>query len=205
MTERSILAGAILAMATVVVASNVLVAIPLHGSVGGVALGDLLTYGAFTYPFAFLVTDVTNRRFGPARARLVALVGFACAVALSAALADPRIAVASGTAFLTAQLLDIVVFNRLRGAAWWRAPLASSVLGSAVDTAIFFTLAFSAAVPLAPDAFATEASPFLALGPDAPRWVSWAVADFGVKLTVAAVALLPYRALTARLPVPATR
>ena len=129
----------ILAMAVLVTASNILVQYPV---------GDFLTWGAFTYPFAFLVTDLTNRRFGTAAARRVVYVGFALAVVLSIWLATPRIAIASGTAFLTAQLLDVAVFDRLRSGNWWRAPLASSTLGSALDTAIFFTLAFSGSMTL---------------------------------------------------------
>lgn len=189
-------------MAAVVVASNILVQFPVAATLGSVDLADVLTWGAFTYPFAFLVTDVTNRRFGPVMARRVAFAGFAVAVVVSVILASPRIAVASGTAFITAQLLDVAVFNRLRhGGAWWRAPLVSSILGSALDTALFFGLAFSAAIPFGVSAFATEAHPLfgVAAGLEAPRWVSWALADFVVKLAVAAASLAPYRALTAGL------
>src|SRR5690606_36999744 len=130
----------IAAMAAVVVASNILVQHPFA------PLGDLLTWGAFTYPFAFLVNDLSNRWFGPARTRIVILVGFALAVALSVVLAHPRIAIASGSAFLTAQLFDVSIFNRLRGqGGWWRAPIVSSFAGSALDTVIFFSLAFAPA------------------------------------------------------------
>lgn len=179
------------AMAALVTASNILVQYPV---------GDFLTWGAFTYPFAFLVTDLTNRRHGPAAARRVVLVGFAVAVALSIWLATPRIAIASGAAFLTAQLLDVAVFDRLRRGAWWRAPLASSLLGSAQDTALFFTLAFSAsAALLGPDeAWALAPAPLLGLGPAAPFWVSLAIGDFGVKLLIALAALGPYRAVSRR-------
>ena len=179
------------AMAVLVTASNILVQYPV---------GDFLTWGAFTYPFAFLVTDLTNRRHGPAAARRVVLVGFAVAVALSIWLATPRIAIASGAAFLTAQLLDVAVFDRLRRGAWWRAPLASSLLGSALDTALFFTLAFSAqAAFLGPNAdWALAPAPLLGVGPAAPFWVSLAVGDFGVKLLIALAALGPYRAVSRR-------
>lgn len=187
-------AWGVAAMAALVTASNILVQYPV---------GDFLTWGAFTYPFAFLVTDLTNRRFGPAAARRVVLVGFAVAVALSVALATPRIAIASGSAFLLAQLLDVAVFDRLRAGAWWRAPLTSSLLGSALDTALFFTLAFSAqAAFLGPDEpWALEAAPLLGVGPAAPFWVSLAVGDFCVKLLIALAALGPYRAISRGLAV----
>ena len=192
---------AIAAMAVVIVASNVLVQYPVHGTLGGINLADLLTWGAFTYPAAFLVTDLTNRRFGPKAARKVVLVGFALALALSVWLATPRIAIASGSAFLMAHLLDIAVFDRLRRFAWWLAPAVSSVIASALDTALFFGLAFSAAAaPLLgfDDAFATEAAPFLGVfALEAPRWLSWAAGDMAVKLLVAAALLLPYRLLLA--------
>jgi uncharacterized PurR-regulated membrane protein YhhQ (DUF165 family) len=192
---NTVLAG-VLAMAALVTASNILVQVPL---------GDFLTWGAFTYPFAFLATDLVNRRSGPQAARRVALAGFAVAVALSVWLATPRIAVASGAAFLTAQLLDVAVFDRLRGGAWWRAPLASTLLGSAVDTVLFFGLAFSAqAAFLGPNAdWALAPAPLLGMGPAAPFWVSLALGDFGVKLLIAALALGPYRAVTRRWAIPA--
>jgi uncharacterized PurR-regulated membrane protein YhhQ (DUF165 family) len=178
----------ILAMAVLVTASNILVQYPV---------GDFLTWGAFTYPFAFLVTDLTNRRFGTVAARRVVYVGFALAVALSVWLATPRIAIASGTAFLMAQLLDVAVFDRLRGGNWWRAPLVSSTLGSALDTAIFFTLAFSGTVTLGFDAeeWAVSPAPLLGFGALAPFWVSLAVGDFFVKMLIALAALGPYRLL----------
>jgi queuosine precursor transporter len=161
------------AMVAVVVASNVLVQFPVN---------DWLTWGAFTYPVAFLVTDLTNRRLGPAAARRVAVAGFVAAVVLSIWLATPRIALASGTAFLTAQLLDVTLFDRLRRRPWWQAPLASSTLASAWDTAVFFTLAFAATgLP----------------------WVTWALGDFGVKLALALALLIPFRALMGSRPAPA--
>ncbi|WP_420391858.1 VUT family protein [Acuticoccus sp.] len=189
---------AVSAMAAVVVASNVLVQFPVDGRLGTVDLADVLTWGAFTYPLAFLVTDVVNRNFGPRTARLVALSGFSVAVVMSLALATPRIALASGTAFLAAQLLDVAVFDRLRHGAWWRAPLASSAVASALDTAVFFALAFAAVVPFGVDPFAVSSEPIFGLAgaPEAPRWVSWAVGDFAVKLLVAALALGPYRLVT---------
>lgn len=189
---------AIVAMVGVVLASNYLVQIPVDLVVAGFNLADLFTWGAFTYPIAFLVTDITNRRFGPSRARIVVLVGFAVAVVLSLWLATPRIAIASGTAFLIAQLLDVSLFNHLRHSkTWWKAPLVSSVTASVLDTALFFTLAFAASlVVLGPnDDFAIEAAPLFAFGVDAPRWMSWALGDLAVKVLAVALLLLPYRLL----------
>ena len=201
MSRSALFVAAMAAMAAVVVLSNVLVQHPLSGTLGPVALGDVLTWGAFTFPLAFLVTDLANRAFGSARARLVVLAGFAVAVVLSIMLATPRIAIASGTSFLLAQMLDVQLFARLargRGrVAWWQPPAISSVVGSMLDTALFFSLAFAAAfTPLLGfgDAFATEAAPlFGVLAVDAPRWVSWALGDLAVKLAAIPVLLLPYR------------
>lgn len=189
------------AMCAIVTASNILVQYPFEPF----GLADYLTWGAFTYPVAFLVTDLTNRRFGAAAARRLVIAGFIVAVALSIYLATPRIALASGTAFLAAQLLDVSVFNSLRQQSWWRAPLISSLLGSALDTAIFFTLAFS--VLLAgfepSDPFATEHTVlFGGLLADAPRWTGWAISDFLVKMAMGLVMLVPYGALR-RIIVPA--
>ncbi|MEL7349148.1 MAG: VUT family protein, partial [Pseudomonadota bacterium] len=122
-------------MAGIVALSNVAVQFPINNE---------LTWGAFTYPFAFLVTDLTNRFLGPSAARRVVIAGFVAGVVLSIVLASPRIAIASGSAFLVAQLVDVSVFNGLRAGSWWRAPAFSSVIGSAIDTALFFTIAFSA-------------------------------------------------------------
>ncbi|WP_417242279.1 queuosine precursor transporter [Celeribacter sp.] len=207
---KRILPG-ILAMAAIVVASNILVQFLL--------LDGLLTWGAFTYPFAFLVTDVMNRVYGVASARRVIFAGFVTGIACSLigtqimlqgdgytypAVAF-RVAVASATGFLVAQLIDVAVFNRLRAGAWWRAPLASTVVGSALDTVLFFTLAFSQSVTVfganadAEISWAWDVVPFLTAGPDAPLWVSLAVADWGVKLAIALVALLPFRLIVGRL------
>lgn len=195
------IAIAVLAMAIVVVASNFLVQFPVEGTVGGLVLADLLTWGAFTYPAAFLVTDLTNRRFGPAAARRVVYAGFVLAVLLSVVLATPRLAVASGSAFLVAQLLDVTLFNRLRRAVWWKAPIVSSVIGSLVDTLIFFSIAFS---PLFSgllgyhDDFAVENAPLFGIfAAELPRWISWALGDLTVKLAVALFLLAPYRILFA--------
>jgi len=191
-------------MAAVVVASNILVQF---------LFGQWLTWGAFTYPLAFLVTDIMNRVYGPALARRVVFAGFLTGVACSligtqimgefGPLVTLRIAIGSGIAFLTAQLLDIAVFNRLREGAWWRAPVVSSVIGSTVDTALFFTIAFSQAFvfiePSNDVSWAGEALPLLGLGPVVPLWVSLAVADWGVKMALALVALVPFRLIVRRL------
>lgn len=178
------LAIPVAAMAIVVVASNILVQHPF--AVWG--LQDYLSWGAFTYPFAFLVTDLTNRRFGPSSARRVAYVGFALAVVLSIFFAGPRIALASGSAFLVAQLVDVAIFNALRERAWWRAPLTSSIVSGAVDTAIFFTLAFAATGMGSADYGS------LVL----PVWIAWAVCDYLVKTAHAVVMLAPFRAISLR-------
>ncbi|QFT64841.1 hypothetical protein SAMN05421853_101351 [Roseivivax halotolerans] len=193
----------ILAMAAVVVASNILVQF---------LLGQWLTWGAFTYPIAFLVTDLMNRLYGPGPARKVVLAGFAVGVLCSfigtqiqgefGPLVTLRIAIASGLAFLTAQLLDVSIFDRLREGRWWRAPLASTLVGSSVDTAIFFTVAFSGALtflePSNDVSWAGEALPLLGVGPVVPLWVSLAVADWMVKLSLALVALVPFRMIVSR-------
>jgi hypothetical protein len=159
------LALPVAAMAAVIVLSNVLVQ---H------AINDWLTWGAFSYPLVFLVTDLTNRALGPQVARRVAWIGFAIAVVVSLALAPWRIAVASGAAFLFAQLMDVAVFNRWRAATWWKAPLIGSLVASVVDTAVFFFLAFA--------------------GTDM-NWLMLATGDLAVKALMAAVLLAPYRAL----------
>ena len=172
-----------LAMTFVVVASNILVQYPFEP----LGLGDYLTWGAFTYPVAFLVTDLTNRRYGAGMARRLVAVGFVIAVALSIWLATPRIALASGTAFLVGQLLDITVFNRFRRQSWWRAPMIGSVFGSVIDTALFFSLAFAGDVEMS--------GPVDFMGLSLPLWQSLAICDFLVKMLLALLALVPYGAL----------
>jgi len=200
---RNLIPG-ILAMAAIVVASNILVQF---------LYGQWLTWGAFTYPFAFLVTDLTNRLYGAAAARRVVLVGFVVGAICSligtqivgsfGPLVSLRVAIGSGAAFLAAQMLDITVFNQMRTAAWWRAPLISTLIGSTLDTAIFFTTAFSATLiflePGNDVSWAGEALPLLGFGPGVPLWVSLAVADWGVKLGLAVVALVPFRLIIAKL------
>ncbi len=180
----------ILAMAAIVVASNILVQF---------VIGDWLTWGAFTYPFAFLVTDVMNRVYGAGSARRVVFAGFIVGVVCSLIAAGfdkstLRIAIGSGTAVLCAQLLDVKLFDLLRERRWWVAPLASTLVGSAVDTALFFGIAFSAALPVdANTGWANEAVPLLGHGPVTALWVSLAVADWMVKLGLALLALVPFR------------
>ncbi|AMY70355.1 queuosine precursor transporter [Frigidibacter mobilis] len=194
----------ILAMAAIVMASNILVQF---------LLGDWLTWGAFTYPFAFLVTDVMNRVYGAAAARRVVLAGFVTGIACSligtqivgefGTLVTLRIALGSGLAFLVAQMMDVAVFDRMRAGAWWRAPLVSTLVGSSLDTAIFFSVAFSGAlVFLEPGndvSWAGEMLPLLGFGPLAPLWVSLALADWLVKLSLALAALVPFRLIVSRL------
>jgi uncharacterized integral membrane protein (TIGR00697 family) len=199
----------ILAMAAIVLASNILVQF---------LFGNWLTWGAFTYPLAFLVTDLMNRLYGASAARQVVLTGFIVGVFCSLVgtqimgefgpLVTFRIALGSGLAFLTAQLLDVSVFNRMRNGAWWRAPLVSTLVGSSVDTAIFFTIAFSGMFTfLEPEndvSWAGEILPMLGMGPDAPLWVSLAVADWMVKLALALIALIPFRMIVERAKVSPT-
>jgi len=163
--RRHQFALAMLCMGVVVVGSNVLVQMPLNA---------WLTWGALSYPVAFLVTDVLNRRFGPHAARRVAWAGFAGAVLASVWVASPRIAAASGLAYIAAQLLDIAVFDRLRAQRWWRAPLVSGVLAALADTALFFSIAFA--------------------GTGLP-WVTWALGDVAIKLALNVAMLAPFRAL----------
>jgi uncharacterized PurR-regulated membrane protein YhhQ (DUF165 family) len=153
----------IMAMLIVIVSSNYLVQFQLN---------NWLTWGAFTFPVAFLVTDLTNRAVGAQAARRVAWVGFSIAVILSLALAPWRIAAASGVAFIMGQLLDIVAFNRLRTLSWWKAPFFGSVVASVIDTGLFFFLAFA--------------------GTDLD-WRTLAAGDLGIKWLMAAVLLAPYR------------
>jgi len=198
----------VLAMGIVILASNELVQHPVQGFLVGLDLSLVLTWGAFTYPVAFLITDTTNRLFGAGLARRVVAIGFAFGVGLTtiaalaiasgvsrsielsvwqALISDPdafamlRTAVASGSAFLMAQLLDIKVFDLLRESTWWKAPTASSLLGSVVDTAIFFFLAFA--------------------GTELP-WVTWAIGDFCAKLMMIALLLYPFRLMVRFYPQP---
>ena len=170
-------------MGIVVAVSNYLVQFPVEATLAGLALGEYITYAAFTYPIAFLVTDTANRLFGAQKARQIVYFGFALGVVLSLLAATDslgvRIALASGTAFLTAQLLDVFVFDRLRSGTWWRAPLISSFLGSIVDTVLFFSLAFA--------------------GTGIP-WQTLAIGDFAVKILMMATLLPIFRVLMSLFP-----
>ena len=170
MLKQKSLITLIIGMALVVVISNIAVSYPIN---------DWLTWGALTYPIAFLVTDMTNRLFGVVRARTVVYAGFLIGVILSLWAADMRIALASGSAFLIAQLLDITIFDKLRQKTWWKAPLISTIISSAVDTLLFFSIAFVATgLP----------------------WVTWAIGDYGAKLAMAAILLMPFRFFLSLIP-----
>ncbi|SUV68839.1 membrane protein [Bordetella avium] len=156
---------AVTCMGAVVVGSNILVQVPLN---------NWLTWGGLSYPVAFLVTDVLNRRFGPAAARRVAWFGFAAALFISVWVASPRIALASGLAYICAQLIDIQIFDRLRDQRWWRAPLVSGVIGATADTVIFFSVAFAAT---------------------GTPWITWLAGDLAIKLAINISMLAPFRAL----------
>lgn len=174
--------------------------------------GNWLTWGAFTYPLAFLVTDLMNRIYGPSAARKVVFAGFIVGVICSligtqiqgefGPLVTLRIALGSGIAFLTAQLLDVAIFDKMREGAWWRAPLASTLIGASVDTALFFSIAFSGALsfiePSNDVSWAGEMLPMLGSGPVAPLWASLAVADWMVKIALALLALIPFRLIVLR-------
>lgn len=161
MTKLSTLYLAIIAS---VAASNFLVQFPLN---------DWLTLGAFTYPLSFLVNELTNQFYGPEKARRVVTVGFVIGLLLSILLATPKIAFASGAAYLTSQLADIAVFSRLRRhSIWWFAPFLSSLAASLIDTSLFFSLAF--------------------WGENLPA-LTWALGDFAVKFTMDVAMLTPFR------------
>jgi queuosine precursor transporter len=200
----------IISMAIIVVASNILVQF---------LYGNWLTYGAFTYPLAFLVTDVMNRVYGAAVARRIVLFGFLTGVVCSmigtqvmieldkdfyAPAVTFRIAIASGSGFLLAQLLDIFIFTKLKDRSWWHAPLVSSIIGGALDTLIFFALSFSITLVFIFGAdhnteFMNQIVPILGIGGKASLWLSLALADYLVKLSLAILCLIPFRLLVAQL------
>ncbi len=189
-------------MAAIVVASNILVQF---------LFGQWLTFGAFTYPFSFLVTDLTNRFHGPRAARQVVIAGFVVGVICSLVgsqimgefgpLVTVRVAIGSGLAFLVAQLLDIAVFNHFRENGWWKAPFISTLFGASLDTAVFFTTAFAGFLsflePSNDVSWAGQSLPLIGVGPMVPLWVSLGFADWLVKLSLAAVALIPFRLIVA--------
>ena len=164
-------------MALVVALSNYLVQFPVNY----LGLKDLLTYGAFSYPIAFLITDLSNRRYGKNTAKKIVYLGFALGVFLTlyfstnySDLISIRIAIGSGTAFLVAQLIDVNVFDRLRKKIWFTAPLVSSLVGSSIDTFLFFSIAF----------YGTGVS-----------WITLSFGDLLVKIFVALIMLIPFRLL----------
>ena len=166
-----------LIMGVVVLASNYLVQFPIKYY----GLDEILTYGAFSYPIAFLITDLANRSYGKLIARQIVYIGFAIGISFTLLfstnfgdLISVRIAIGSGTAFLVAQLIDVQIFDKLRMKKWFVAPLTSSFIGSAVDTFLFFSISFYATgVP----------------------WVTLSLGDLAVKIFVALIMLIPFRLL----------
>ena len=164
-------------MALVVALSNYLVQFPVKY----IGLQDLLTYGAFSYPVAFLITDLSNRRYGKNTAKKIVYLGFALGVFLTfyfstnySDLISIRIAIGSGTAFLVAQLIDVNIFDKLRNKIWFAAPLTSSLIGSTIDTFLFFSISF----------YGTGIN-----------WITLSFGDLFVKIFVALVMLIPFRLL----------
>tara|TARA_B100000674_G_C37887308_1_gene937278 strand:- start:810 stop:1358 length:549 start_codon:yes stop_codon:yes gene_type:complete len=166
-----------LLMGAVVLVSNYLVQFPIEYY----SLEEILTYGAFSYPIAFLITDLANRSFGKIVARRIVYIGFAIGISFTllfstnfADFISIRIAIGSGTAFLIAQLLDVQIFDKLRKKKWFIAPLTSSMVGSTVDTFIFFSISF--------------------YGTGVP-WITLSLGDLSVKILVALIMLIPFRLL----------
>ena len=164
-------------MALIVTLSNYLVQFPVNY----IGLQDLLTYGAFSYPVAFLITDLSNRRYGKNTAKKIVYFGFALGVFLTlyfstnySDLISIRIAIGSGTAFLVAQLIDVNIFDRLRKKIWFAAPLTSSLVGSSIDTFLFFSISF----------YGTGIN-----------WITLSFGDLFVKIFVALMMLIPFRLL----------
>ena len=166
-----------LLMGVVVLASNYLVQFPVNYN----GLNEILTYGAFSYPIAFLITDLANRSYGKIAAKQIVYIGFAIGITFTlifstnfGELISVRIAIGSGIAFLVAQLLDVQIFDKLRKKEWYIAPLTSSIIGSTVDTFLFFSIAF--------------------YGTGVP-WVTLSLGDLAVKILVALFMLIPFRLL----------
>ena len=164
-------------MGVIVALSNYLVQFP----VGYAGLQDIFTYGAFSYPIAFLITDLANRRYGKLIARKIVYIGFIVGIVLTlyfstdfSNLISKRIAIGAGIAFLTAQLLDVQVFDKLRAKAWFVAPFISSLIGSVTDTFLFFSIAF----------YGTGIN-----------WITLSFGDLFVKIFVAIIMLIPFRLL----------
>ena len=168
-------------MALVVTLSNYLVQFPVNY----IGLQKLLTYGAFSYPVAFLITDLSNRKYGKNTAKKIVYLGFVLGVVLTfyfstnySDLISIRIAIGSGTAFLVAQLIDVNIFDKLRNKIWFAAPLASSLIGSSIDTFLFFSISF----------YGTEIN-----------WITLSFGDLFVKIFVALAMLIPFRLLLSRI------
>ena len=164
-------------MGAIIIISNYLVQFPINKF----NLQDLLTYGALSYPITFLITDLANRRYGKEEAKKLVYIGFIIGILLTTLVSTNfedtisiRIALGSGTAFLVAQLIDIEIFQRLRDKEWFVAPITSSILGSTIDTFLFFSISF--------------------LGTGIP-WITLAFGDLFVKLIVALLMLIPFRLL----------
>ena len=170
-----------ISMGVVVLISNYLVQFPINYY----GLKDILTYGAFSYPIAFLITDLANRTYGKIIAKKIVYIGFFTGVSFTfffstnfSEIISIRIAIGSGTAFIVAQLLDVQIFDKLRNNKWFVAPLASSFLGSIVDTFLFFSISF----------YGTEVS-----------WFTLSLGDLTVKIFVALIMLIPFRLLLGKL------
>ena len=168
-------------MAVFVAASNFLVQFPINFF----GMQEVLTYGAISYPITFLITDLSNRRFGKFIARKIVYLGFILGILLTiffstnfSDLISIRVAIGSGTAFLVAQLLDVQIFDKLRKKVWFAAPFFSSLIGSLADTFLFFFIAF----------YGTELN-----------WLTLGIGDFSVKITMALIMLIPFRILMPRL------
>lgn len=201
---RSSIVPGVIAMAAVVVASNILVQF---------LFGQWLTWGAFTYPLAFFVNEVVNRVQGLAAARRVVFWGLITGILCSfigtqitgefGPLVTLRVAVGSAVAFLCGQLLDATIFDRMRHQAWWRPPFVSSLLASSLDTLLFFSIAFSAwfvvMEPANDVSWANEMLPLLGHGPVVPLWVSLGLADWFVKVALSLIVLMPFRAIVRHL------
>ena len=176
-SEKNLFLLLSLSMGIVIIVSNYLVQFPINKF----NLQNVLTYGAFSYPITFLITDLANRRFGREKARKLVYFGFTVGILLTLFVSTNfedvisiRIALGSGTAFLLAQLIDIEIFQRLRKHVWFIAPMMSSVFGSIIDTFLFFSISF--------------------LGTGTP-WVTLAFGDLSVKLLMALLMLIPFRLL----------
>ena len=168
-------------MGAVVLLSNYLVQFPVNYF----NLSEILTYGAFSYPIAFLITDLSNRSFGKSSAKKIVYIGFAIGISFTLLfstnftdLISIRIAIGSGTAFIIAQLLDVQIFDKLRTRQWFIAPLTSSIIGSTIDTFLFFSIAF--------------------YGTGVP-WITLSLGDLFVKILVALIMLIPFRLLFTKL------